>query len=305
MMRRTTTISALVFAVVLTSEAQLRITKVEKLPLSTSQEWAYPRFSPDGKRVYFTAAQGNGIWVYSPQSRATRQITVDAKSGSSFNISPDGNQIVYRRSVWDRKTKTRKQEVVLKNLSTGSSRVLASGPDVSVPVFSQDIVLYSIKGETKNLASIRNLDEVSILGIEETKIALVRNGKKVLLDPLGKGSYIWPSLSPDKKLIVAYDMDQGSFVCDLDGNIISKLGRRDAAVWTRSGKWILYMVDRDDGYRILSSDLYAISPDGVTVTQLTATEEVMEMHPQCSPTENKIVYSTLGGEIYLLRYEER
>ena len=302
---RTATIIPLLFASMLTCEAQLRITKVEKLPLSTSQEWAHPRFSPDGKRIYFTTVQGNGIWMYSLQSRATQQITSDAKSGGAFNISPDGTQIVYRRSLWDGKTKARRQDIVLKNFSTNTSTILASGSDVSVPAFSQDVVLYSIKGETKNIASIKKPDEVTILGIEDTKIALIRKGEKVLLDPLGKGSYIWPSLSPDKKLIVAYDMDQGSFVCDLDGKIMNKLGRRDAPAWTRSGKWIVYMGDKDDGHQILSSDLYAISPDGMTITQLTSTEEIIEMYPQCSPRENKIVYATLGGEIFLLHYDER
>jgi len=295
----------LTFALVITSRAQLTVTKVEKLRLEPTHQWAYPRFSPDGRFVYYTTIGGDGIWQYSLQSRAARQITPDAGSGGAFNISADGKQIVYRRSSWDKKTKRRRQEVVLRNLSTGKSSILVTGSDVSVPTFSQGVVLYSIKGEVKNLATIRDPKGVAILGIENTKIALIRNGSKVLLDPLGKGSYIWPSLSPDKRRIVAYEMDRGAFVFDLDGNVITRLGKRDAPSWTRSGNWIVYMDDRDDGHQILSSDLYAVSPDGKSVTQLTATEETLEMYPQCSSTENKIVFHTMAGEIYILSYEER
>ena len=63
------------------------------------------------------------------------------------------------------------------------------------------------------------------------------------------------------------------------------------------------MDDRDDGEKLLSSDLAAISLDGNTVVQLTS-DKVMEMYPQCSPTENKIACSSADGAIYVLTYEE-
>jgi Tol biopolymer transport system component len=143
------------------------------------------------------------------------------------------------------------------------------------------------------------------LGIEETKIALTVKGKKVTLDPFGQGSYIWPSLSPDKQFLVAYEIDRGAFVCDLTGKVISTFGRRDAPTWTRSGRWIVYMEDKDDGHRLLSSDLFAVTRDGSSTVQLTSTAALMELDPHCSPTENKIVCSTSDGSILLLEYEEQ
>jgi Tol biopolymer transport system component len=103
---------------------------------------------------------------------------------------------------------------------------------------------------------------------------------------------------------VAYEMSRGAFVCDLAGTVSAQLGKKDAAVWTRDGNWLVYMDDRDDGQRILSSELYCVSPDGKLVVQLTDTENVVELYPQCSPTEDKIVCGTLRGEIYLLTYKE-
>jgi Tol biopolymer transport system component len=143
-----------------------------------------------------------------------------------------------------------------------------------------------------------------VLGVEDTKIVLIRNGAKTLFDPLGNGSYIWPSLSPDRTRVLAYEMAHGAFVCDLQGSAVVQLGKRDAPVWTRDGRWIVYMEDKDDGQRVVSSDLFCISADGKRTAQLTNTAGRMEMHPQCSPTGDKIVCSTMDGEIYVLSYKE-
>lgn len=287
------------------SNAQLKIVKAEKIPLDNSRQWTHPKFSLDGKRIYFTTSDWNGIWEFSLASKASKQITADPQSGSAFEVSPDGSRIAYRRTVYNKKGQTRKQEIVVKSLLTGAVSVVASGSDVSQPIFSQNSVVYSTQGKTKNLSPSKSVSEIRILGIENTKIALNRNGKKELLDPFGNGSYIWPSLSPDKKKIVVYEMDRGAIICDLDGRILTRLGKRNAPSWTRSGKSLVYMNDKDDGHQILSSELYAISLDGRINIQLTFTDKVIELHPQCSPTESKIVCSSYDGELFVLTYEEQ
>jgi Tol biopolymer transport system component len=65
------------------------------------------------------------------------------------------------------------------------------------------------------------------------------------------------------------------------------------------------MNDKDDGHKLLSSDIFAVSPDGKNVVQLTSTAGVMELNPQCSPTENKIVCNSADGAIIILEYEEQ
>ena len=64
------------------------------------------------------------------------------------------------------------------------------------------------------------------------------------------------------------------------------------------------MDDRDDGHVVLSSDLYAVSSDGMTTVRLTDTPGVHEMYPECSPTDNTVVCSSLNGDLYLLTYIE-
>ena len=285
--------------------AQITITRTERLDLPRSNSWSHPQFSPSGNLIYFTNIDGDGIWEYSPATKTIRQITADAKSGLAFDLSADGTSIIYRRTQYDRLGRTRTQDVVLMDLGRLSQNVVASGSDLPTPTFSENAPVYSRKSKIEKLPKTASVNAVTILGIEDTKIAINVNGIKVLLDPLGAGSYIWPALSPDKQQIVAYEMDRGAFVCSPRGVLISRLGRRDAPSWARSGRWIVYMDDKDDGHKLLSSDIFAVSPDGKSVSQLTATTGVLEMYPQCSPTENRIVCSTSDGTILVLEYEER
>ena len=286
-------------------QSQIKVTRSEKLALPQTHSWSHPQFSPTGAAVYFTDGDGNGIWEYSLKSRTTKQITADEKSGLSYSVSSDGKSLVYRRTQQDKSKTARKQDIVLTNLTKRSTSILASGSDVSIPTFSNNTPVYSIRSQTVGLGKIAGKKEVTVLGIENMKIALSVNGNKTLLDPLGNGSYIWPALSPDKTQLVSYEMGKGAFVCDLTGKVQSMLGRRDAPTWTRTGKWIVYMADKDDGHKLISSDLCAVSLDGKTVIQLTSTSSVMELDPHCSPTENKIICSTSDGGIMVFEYEER
>jgi Tol biopolymer transport system component len=267
-------------------------------------EWSNTRFSPDGKSVFFSTQDFDGIWEYSLSTKSTRQITNDPGSGYGFDISPNGNSIVYRRTLYENNFYKRKQEIIQIDLITNESKIIDKGEDVSIPNFINENIVYSLGIKTKNLSLSKGNNQPKILGIENTKIIIIRNGLKKLLDPFGNGSYIWPSLSPDNEIILAFEISKGAFICDLDGKILSILGKSDAPVWTKSGKWIIYMNEKDDGHKILSSDLYCISSNGKRTFQLTSTPEIMEMYPNCSPTENKIICSSLEGDIYILSYEE-
>ncbi|MBI5471611.1 MAG: PD40 domain-containing protein [Ignavibacteriae bacterium] len=282
--------------------AQLKITNVSKLPLPKSQTWSNVQ-AADAKSAFFTTSDYQGIWRYVFSTKSLKQITNSPRSGYGFAVSPDGKSIAFRRTL--NEARGRVQEVVLRNLSTGAEQILSRGENLSTPSFAGTKVVYANEAKVQNLAAVT---EPVLLGIEDTKIVLLENGVKRLLDPLAKAgtpsSYIWPQLSPDGKLIVVTEMSLGAFVCDLKGNIISRLGRRNCAVWTRDGKWLVYMKDVDDGHNITGSDLFSISSDGKKSAQLTRSTDKIELYPFCSPVEDKIFCNTLDGDILVMTYAE-
>ncbi len=284
--------------------SQLRISAVEKLPLASAREWSNPVFSPDGKKIYYTTSTFQGIWEYSTAQQSARQVVTDPQSGYGFSLSPDGKKLAYRRTVSDSKLRNRVQEIVLKDLANSTTEIVGAGGNLSIPVFAGSQVVYTNNSTTQNLQSLSAVSKPILLGIEDTKISIIVNGAKKLLDPFRNGSYIWPVLSLNGKSLVASEMARGTFVCDVKGRVLARLGKRNGAVWSRDGQWLIYMNDKDDGHSIVSSDLYCISPDGKRVQQLTSTQNVIELNPACSPVENKIVCNTLDGKILVLTYEE-
>jgi Tol biopolymer transport system component len=289
----------------LLSPAQLKSLKVETLPLERSRSWSQPRWSPDGKTIFFTASDFDGIWAYSRVERKTVQITSDRGSGYGFSISDDGARIAWRRTLSGPLPGERLQEAVLRNIADGTSSVLASGKSISLPSFVRSDPVYSVGNQLQGVtAGVQPAGTVAILGIEETKIAILRDGVKSLIDPLGNGSYLWPSLSPDGSKLVACEMDRGTFVAGPDGSHAVRIGRRDAPVWTRDGRWLMYMADKDDGHAIRSSGIAYVSPDGKVSGKLTSASRGIEMFPQCSPVADAIVCSTLEGEIFVITYSE-
>ncbi len=283
---------------------QIKITSVEKIPVASNELWSTPIFSPNGKEIFFTNMDYNGIWQYSFSTKLLKVITTDKHSGYNFVLSDDGQKIAYRKTAVEGDHISRIQEVVELDLQTLSKNVVDRGNSISTPIFDNNTVRTVEKvSKQKNTPSAANTP-IHILGIENAKIILSENGSKKIFDPFENGSYIWPQLSPDRLNIVAVDMERGAFTSDLSGANIITLGKCNAPQWSRSGNWIIGMDDRDDGNKIVSSDIIAVSKDGKNRIQLTNTVSTIEMFPAVSPIENKIVVSTAAGEILLLTYEE-
>ncbi len=284
--------------------SQIKITSIEKIPVPSAEQWSAPIFSPNGKEIFFTNMDYNGIWQYSFSTKLLKVITIDKHSGYNFVLSEDGQKIAYRRTAVEGDHITRVQEIVELDLQSLSKNVLDRGNSISTPIFKNNTVTTVEKVSNQKNASATLNALIQILGIEDTKIVLLENGMKKIFDPFKNGSYIWPQLSPDRLNIVAVDMERGAFISDLTGLNIVRLRKCNAPQWSRSGNWIIGMDDRDDGNKIVSSDIIAVSKDGKNRIQLTNTIPTIEMFPAVSPIENKIAVSTAAGEILLLSYEE-
>ena len=298
---RSVIIGLLVMGSAVTALAQLRVTSVEVLPLDGTRQWSAPRFSPDGTRLYVTSPDYRGIWEYEFARNTVRQLTDEPGAGYGFALSADGTLLAYRRTIGD-DVRTRRQELVLRRLDEPAGEVVAADRKLPLPAFSENRIVYREMPAAERPATPS--PDVTLLGIDDTRIALLVDGSRRLVDPLGTGRYIWPALSPDRTRIAAVQMERGALVCDLEGTLLALLGRCNAPSWTWDGRWIVGMDDRDDGHQITGSDLIVVAPDGTRAGRLTATDDVAEMFPACSPVDNRIAYATLEGQIHVLRYGE-
>ncbi len=64
------------------------------------------------------------------------------------------------------------------------------------------------------------------------------------------------------------------------------------------------MKETDDGDQYTSSDIFAVSLTENKTIQLTNTKDIIELYPNCSSHNSKIVYHTTTGEIYFLEIKD-
>ena len=119
--------------------------------------------------------------------------------------------------------------------------------------------------------------------VNHLKYIEVKKGGEVVasFDPVNidrNSLYIWVGLSPNGKMILFTTSDQGTFVCNLKGDILYRLGKGVNATNWWNNRYIVGMVDEDDGDNFTKSDLVMI--DIKTGRQMSIeTKEDIALYP--------------------------
>ena len=270
--------------------------------LSSDSKYCFASFSPNGEKIAFTTENFVGLYIFDTKSK--KQVQISDKQGAGYNpvFSNDGSEIFYRWNSFEEMKKY--SSIYSKKLHDNSETVYEKRKrKVSVPRITNNKLVYSVGNESKKIQTSETNKASQIpdiwTSIEKQKIVVYKNNEKIVLTPKGEGSYIWPQLSPDKTKLLFTFAGHGTYISDLSGNIISELDHLNASKWLNNN-WIVGMKDFDDGHVVTSSEIYAVSADGQKSVQLTQTDNTIKMYPDCSPENSKIVYHTLGGDIYLM-----
>ena len=92
-------------------------------------------------------------------------------------------------------------------------------------------------------------------------------------------------------------MCKGTYVSNLEGKILTKLGYANYPSWSPDGNWILFMKDIDDGVKVISSDLYIADLKGGKYFNLTMNGENISLYPKWGSSNTEIFYNTDKGQI--------
>jgi hypothetical protein len=218
-------------------------------------------------------------------------------AGHNVKISPDGQTVVYREGSFNDKH-LRYSTLKSVNLATGATQVLVKPTrDLQGYAASATTVGTVNKGKfSKKAIGAAKAQNLPVLSIDKGKLMITVNGKTRNLSPNGNDySYLWPSLSPDGTQVLYYLAAHGTYVCNLDGTGVRKVGKMRAPVWYDDNT-IVGMMDLDDGEFIYASTIVAATLDGTTQT-LTG-DETIAMYPHAA--SGKIAFSTPAGEAYII-----
>jgi len=283
---------------------QVIVVKEVKLTAIEDGQFFYPKVSPDGEKVLFTSDDYKGLWI--KQLNENRFVKLNDADGAGYEpqFNPSSDEIIYRSDKFidgKRYSSLSVQKIDSKEKMILEKDVRNLYPPKSV---GGNSIVYLKNDALKKYSSSSSLSKSPMNSpaayIENSKIVLFTDGEKRILSPLGEGNYIWPSVSPDGQKLLFNLAGRGTFVSDLDGNIISDLGYANYPSWSRDSKWIVFMEDYDDGYQITSSEIGVVSVDGNSRFQLTESSDRIELYPAWSPSSDEIVFHTDKGEIYKL-----
>lgn len=273
----------------------LNVTSINKVDLP--EQAAVAAISPQGDYLLLTSATNQGLTKLDLTTHQSQVLSTAMGAGHNVKISPDGQTVVFREGSFNDKH-LRLSSLKCVNLSTGSSQVLVK-PTRDLQGYAVDATSAGAvnKGKYSNKAiGSAKAQKVPVLSINKGQLMITINGKTRNLSPNGNEfSYMWASLSPDGTRVLFYQAAHGTYVCNLDGSDVRKVGQMRAPVWYDDNT-IVGMMDKDDGEYVYASTIVAATLDGTT--QVLTDDSTIAMYPHATP--GMIVFSTPQGEAYII-----
>lgn len=291
------------FVSVLTYGQQIEVIKLEKVAIPGNQKFYHPQFDHSGNKLLLTAENYKGLHLLEPTSNRLQKITDADGAGYLPKFSWNDETVLFQEQEFIEKRRFTKLNAW--HEVTGETRQIESAVrNLSVPMVAGNRVLFRSDEQLKSAVVDESKPDVSdeiFAGIENQQLVLYRGEERLVINPYESESYIWPSVSPDRKHVLAYAMGKGAFISDLTGMVLAELGQIEAPVWG-GNDFIVGMVTKDDGHQILESSIVAVHPVNGKREVLT-TGDVIAMHPDVSAKTQKIVFHTLSGEIWFIHYQ--
>lgn len=277
--------------------------------ITVSGTLSNPKWSTDGTKIAYESQYG--IWVMDEDGSNLKQITTATGIGWSFAWMPGSENIVYiyreYKRIEGRMNVTAFLQIV--NIINGDIKPVYSARYLQAPIVSSDGFIWTRSRDNRKNIMFDNTGN-EFTGIKKEKIVFLNEEDELVLSNmdgteekvLSQDRIINFSLSPDGTHIVGDDIDWniGIITININSGSTIELGEGNEPTWSPDGNYILYNISKDDGHRLLESELFVIKADGTGKTQLTFTPDEIELHASWSPDGKNIVYySENSGRIFL------
>jgi len=273
-----------------------------------SRQFMQPVFSPDGSKIAFTQANYQGIWVMNSDGSNSQIITDELAAGYRLQWSYDSQLILSRVTRLD--NKRRYHAVKVYDLQNKKSQQLTEFVSFmpGIPNWSalNNQIIYPDRKQLQTMDSgkrpeIQN-NKINLVCFEYKNKLVVSSSEFTelkFLDPFPGSQYLNPAVSNDGQKITFEVVGGNLYVMNSDGSGLQDLGVGYAPRFSPDGAKIVFMITKDDGYRLTSSDIFTISTDGSGLKNITNTTDKIEMNPDWSPKTNIIVFDVMfEGAIY-------
>ena len=310
MFRRVLMVMMLVsMATTLAGQASFKVVD-RKIISSPEQYLLAPRWSPDCEYIAAAGKNYGSIWLYRLETGNWKKLVEENGSGWDFDWSPDSRKIAFRSNILVRRRKQTTIKYV--DIPTGRvERLVDYDRDFSTPRWiTNDVLSFMHQNEAKTVSIAdkslkkpehdqpqRNICLFSNKGyyvkkpnqtvqlLEALKgqtfnVSFSRDGTQILFEKPDGNIYILSDALREPKLITAGQM--------------SALSPDD--------KYIAYATPEDDGYQIVSSDIFICDINGSNKQKITQTAGELEMRPHWSPEGDQLACDS-NGKIIIISFK--
>lgn len=240
--------------------------KKEKVLIADPRPYAYPRLSPDGKRVALTVA-GEGrsdVWIYTIADATLTRLTTEGTTNERVEWSPDGSRVIYRSdasggsSLWQ-----------VPADGSGHASVLFNPPGAQVweGVFTPN-------GQTL-IYRVGAIGTGDVMYRRMSTACTERSECDTMPHAIAATQFSeWtPRLSPDGKWVAYSSNESGTYqvyVRPFPGpgaRFQVSTGGGEMPVWSRDGRHLYFITDRE----IIANDL-AFAPTFTVTRRATVAE---------------------------------
>ncbi len=286
---------AALLCVFLSNAQDVKIVRHEQLLKGVESQCYNPVLSPDGQKVLFTQSDYEGLNVYDIADDVVTPLASDRLAGFSPAFSKDGKSVYFLSQTRENMLVYREMKSV--NLDgTGMSTVMGKSRGMLHPV-AVDGGVVTVSDNGRKLKAKSNGGTYAYSAGK--KIVVVKNGIEKKIAPVPtKYTYIWESLSPDGTKILFYAGGKGTYICDLDGNLVAELGKYTSPAWC-GNDYVVAVNATHDGHQYETSQIVLLKVDGSYKKELTAPVS-MSMHPTASASGDRLTYNTIDGRLFLM-----
>lgn len=276
----------------------VEVVSVKKVPVSADLAVNTPCISPDGSFAVVSSLTDNALYRVDLSSGASARV-VENGSALDLAFAPDGSAIVYKTSSVG-KDKLRRWNVESTDLTSGASKRMSQPARhcAAYSVSKEGTLALNADGKmsTRSLVGKKAEAAAPMVSIHYGHLELTTpDGTTTTLDPQGRGSYLWPSVSPDGTRVLYYLAGEGCFSCALDGSDVHPYGYLHGAKWLDNGSVVGFQ-DFDNGSVVTASAIVAV--DAAGQTQTLTDSSLIAINPSVSADGHSIIFSTIDGQLY-------
>lgn len=255
----------------------------------------YPVLNASAERVLFTDLNADCLSALTLATGDVTRITDAPGAGISPAWDASGNVYFMSQTVGDDRMIYRAGNRY-DAATARTTQVLAPQRGAVRPLISAagDVAIRGTKSYRSTASTA-----TTVYTDQSTLVINDANGERRLSPVESFAGYLWASLSPDGTRIAFVAAETGVYVIDLEGNILSRLGRYEMPSWLNND-YLVVQHATDDGYQFTSSQILLLAADGSFSHELTAPAS-MTMQP-CAARGN-IVYTTIDGHLRLMSIE--